>query len=228
MGLAETFAAGWVFGLEYQIERLGAPLVLTYMFTNFGSIIVACGFWFGFDSGNAVRAGFLALFLCYFTGIFVTYLLLAKKMAEEPGQWTWSAIIYELTFRNVMTLRQELAKVVGYVPAAWALGMKQFIPHVLLVLFINLAQSKNADGDPLLGHYGGYVSWPFQVGGILVVVFVGFIMLVGLAMPHRLECLDRTADGPIQPIQMTAYSRAPTTLESGSGVGDNIVAFSPP
>jgi hypothetical protein len=123
-----------------------------------------------------------------------------------------------------MTLRQELAKVVGYVPAAWAIGMKQLIPQVLLILFINLARSENANGDPLLGYYGGYVSWPFQVVGILVLVFVGFIMLVGVAMPHGLECLDRTADGTIKPIQMTAYSRAPTTVESASGGDDNIVA----
>ena len=62
--------------------------------------------------------------------------------------------------------------------------MKQLIPQVILILFINLAQSKNDDGDPLFGNYGGYISWPFQVLGYLAVVFAGFLFLLGLAVPN--------------------------------------------
>mmetsp|Transcript_20306 Transcript_20306/g.46919 ORF Transcript_20306/g.46919 Transcript_20306/m.46919 type:complete len:114 (+) Transcript_20306:1-342(+) len=68
--------------------------------------------------------------------------------------------------------------------------MKNLIPHILLILFINLAQSDNAEGEPLFGHYGGYVTWPFQVLGILCVAFAGCLILVGAAMPAVYEPYD--------------------------------------
>ena len=189
-GFFETLGAGWIFGIDKAVATLGPAVVFTYMFTHFGSIIIACGLWFGLNSDNQVWGGFLGLFLCFFTGIAVTGWLLSQKMNEEPGKWTWSSIIYQLTLGNVMELRAELSSVVGYLPWIWAFALKNIIPQILLILFINLAQSKNADGDSVFGHYGGYVTWPYQVLGILVVCFAGIFVLVGFAAPKIFEDAD--------------------------------------
>ena len=49
VGFFETFAAGWIFGIEHQLQEFGAPAVYCYFAANFGSIIIACGLWFGLD-----------------------------------------------------------------------------------------------------------------------------------------------------------------------------------
>ena len=188
-GFFETFGAGWIYGIEQTIQNLGSTIVVAYMFTNFGSIIVACCLWFGMnDPDNAVWAGFVALFLCYAVGMAVTgYLLNAKIQQQQQSQqneWTWSSILYELCLSNVMNLKNDLQEVVGYMPWMWAFAMKYFLPQILLILFINLAQSENGEGNPLFGNYGGYVPWPFQILGILCVVFAGILVLVGIATPN--------------------------------------------
>lgn len=72
----------------------------------------------------------------------------------------------------------------------WAFALKNLIPQILLILFINLCQSENDAGDPLFGNYEGYINWPFQVVGILCVAFAGCLILVGLAMPVLYEPYD--------------------------------------
>ena len=162
------------------------------MVTNFGSVVVACGLWFGLGE-NAVWAGFLGLFLCYFAGIGATLWLMRQKMAREPDmEWTWKDMVYEVSLKNVMQLREELEGVVGFMPRIWAICMKQVIPHILLILFINLASNENADGESLFGHYGGLETWPFQVLGILCVVFVASLILIGMALPDLFEGADLT------------------------------------
>jgi hypothetical protein len=73
------------------------------------------------------------------------------------------------------------------VPALWCFLVKQFIPHVLIILFINLAQSDNGvaapDDGPIFGGYGGYEKKPYQVLGILTFVFALFLFLLGLILP---------------------------------------------
>jgi len=202
VNIFETFAAGWMFGLEEQIERLGPTIVFIYMFTNFGSIIIACGLWFGLNGESAVWGGFLGLIVSYLFGMCVEYFLLKKKMAEHPGKWTWKSIVYELTFRNVMELKKQLSSVVGYVSTLWAVAMRQLIPQLLLILFINLARSDNAAGESLFGHYGEYISWPFQVLGILCILFAGMLFLIGLATPKAYEGFDLTVRGPIKKIEV--------------------------
>ncbi|KAL3933240.1 MAG: hypothetical protein SGARI_003749 [Bacillariaceae sp.] len=192
IGFFETFGAGWVFGIEEQIKSLGAPLVATYILANFSAVIVACGLWFGLKE-NAVWGGFLGLFLIWFAGMVVCYFMMRRKMAEEPEKWTWKSITYELVSSNVLGMRNELVDVVGYVPRIWALALKYLIPQILLILFVNLARSKNADGDPLFGNYEGYVTWPFQVLGILTVAWVLTILLVGFAAPGLFEKADVAA-----------------------------------
>lgn len=202
IGLFETFAAGWVFGLEEQIALLGPTIVFLYMFTNFGSVILACGLWFGLNNDNAVWGGFVGLIGSYLVGMAIVLYLLKKKRDANPGKWTWKKILYEISFRNVMTLKKELSTVVGYVSTAWAVGMRQLIPHLLLIAFINLAAADNADGKSLFGHYSGYPMWPYQVLGILCVVFVAMLFLIGLASPHVYEGFDVTVRGPIKPMEV--------------------------
>jgi solute carrier family 6 GABA transporter-like protein 1 len=211
IGFFETFGAGWVYGIEDQIRSLGAPMVAAYLLTNFTSIFVACGLWFGLKD-NAVWGGFLGLFLVWFTGILVVFFMMRQKMAEESDKWTWSSIIYELCFSNVFAMRNELVDIVGYIPRLWALGLKYFIPQILLILFINLARSTNEDGELLLGHYGGYVTWPFQVLGMLCVAWVFIILLVGFASPGLFERADVSAR--VKQIQKT-YHEADSTSVAG-------------
>lgn len=189
-GLCETFAAGWVYHIEDQIKVLGPEIVFTYIFSTFGSFVVASGLWFGLNN-NAVWGGFLALALCYGTGMGATYLLIQKKIQQEPDRWTMNSILYELCLKNVMDLRDELSLVVGTIPWFWAFAMKHLIPQILLILFINLAQSDNGSGDPQFGNYGGYESWPYQVLGILCVLFALCLVLVGIAMPVIYEPFDK-------------------------------------
>lgn len=158
---------------------------------------MACGLWFGLQT-NEVWGGFLGLFLCFFSGLAITGVFLSQKMNKEAGKWTWHSIIYELTLGNVMELRSELSIVVGYLPWIWAFALKNVIPQILLVLFINLAQSKNEDDKPVFGNYGGYVTWPFQVLGILVFCFASIFVLVGTMVPQVFEDADipyKTAKG---------------------------------
>jgi len=46
VGFFEAFAAGWIFGLEEQIQAVGMPAVVSYFSANFISVIVACIVWF--------------------------------------------------------------------------------------------------------------------------------------------------------------------------------------
>lgn len=113
-------------------------------------------------------------------------------MAEETDdKWnSLSHVLFELAFRNILDLRDQLASTVGYLPVIWAYMMKQFIPQVILILFINLARSTTGDdGDPLFGNYGGYDQWPYQVLGYLSVVFAGFLMVLGLVVPDAYDGL---------------------------------------
>ncbi|KAL3913435.1 MAG: hypothetical protein SGARI_000659 [Bacillariaceae sp.] len=190
IGFFETFGAGWVFGIEEQIESLGVPIVSTYMFGNFGSVILACGLWFGLPVDQAVWGGFLGLILFWGACMTAVFFMMRKLKAEDPDKWTWKALIYEVACSNVLRMRNELVEVVGYVPVVWAMALKQLIPHVLLILFINLCRAENADGNSLFGHYEGYVAWPFQVLGIVTVVWVIIILLVGFAAPALFEGAD--------------------------------------
>merc|ERR1712025_692578 len=86
-------------------------------------------------------------------------------------------------FGNIVALRDRMKGVIGGVPFIWCVLMKHFIPHVLIILFINLAQTKNEDGKPKLGNYGEYRS-PYQVMGCLVVAFTLVLFLVGVFLPN--------------------------------------------
>lgn len=180
VGFFETFAAGWVYGMSDQIKSIGKAPVYTYMLANFGSVALACGIWFGLDN---VWGGFVALVGFYFVVNMVTVYFLKGKKDEEPDKWTWKTIIWEVTFKNVFDLKHRIEPTIQCIPALWCLLVKQFIPHLLIILFVNLAQSETKDGEPMFGGYGGYDMRPYQALGICTFVFAVFLFTIGMIFP---------------------------------------------
>lgn len=191
VGFFEAVACGWIYGLEDQMKKLGPAPLASYFFTTFGSIIVACAVWFGVKSDNAVWAGFVTLFVLYLVGMLVTCFLLMKVKSSQPEMgWTLPKLLYELMFQNVMDHRNDLAAVIGRIPAIWAILVKHVLPPILFVCFVNLANAKNDTGEPTFGHYESFVFLPFQLLGILIIAFVVLIALVGAFIPHLYSCLE--------------------------------------
>ena len=123
-----------------------------YMASNFIPVFVACGIWFGVDRDDGgVWGGFVALLGGYAVGMVMTMLVLQDKMLSEPDRWTWKSIFWELSFKNIYSLTERIEPVVGHIPFVWCVLVKQFIPPILLILFVNLARSQNSDGEPQFG-----------------------------------------------------------------------------
>ena len=98
---------------------------------------------------------------------------------------------YELMFRNIACLQSDLSSVVGYLPFAWACIVKFFIPPVILILFGLACDAENAKGQKVFGHYEEYAVSPYQVLGILCVVFTGFLFISSLIVPNFYSALQR-------------------------------------
>jgi len=92
--------------------------------------------------------------------------------------------LYDLYMGNVLDLTANLESSVGKIPKAWPFLLKHFIPQVLLALFINLAFAKNGQGQTQFAHYEGYLEWPFQVTGIIVVGLVSTMFILGSVKPN--------------------------------------------
>jgi len=178
IGLFETFAVGWVYGIEDQVSKFGAKAVLGHAFSNFGAVFAACGLWWGLEK-NAVGLGFLVFFLFWICGMVVT-----KFVFLKDGNY------YELAFGNILELREKLKTVVGFVPVVWCYLIKQIIPHILLILLVNLCASDNGEGKPNFGYYGGYASAPYQILGILSFCFAAFLFLLGAVYPPAFNWLQ--------------------------------------
>ena len=154
-------------------------------------MIIACFLWFGIgDAEAALGAGFAGLVLCYTLGMaFVTYLM--KKRRPERSL---RSLYYELYMGNVMQLREDLREHCGNLPVVWAVLIKHFIPQILLVMFALGANADTVDADgnsvKVFGHYEGYVAWPYQVLGILTVVFTGFLSVSTWASPRLFAVFD--------------------------------------
>jgi len=191
VGCFECFAVGFLYRIEDQIASLGVEVVSSYITTTFGSVIIACFLWFGIgDAEAALWAGFVGLVLCYTLGMaFVTYLM--KKKGPERSLGTQ---YYELYMGNVMQLREDMREHCGHLPVVWAVLIKHFIPQILLIMFALGANATTVDTDgnsvKVFGHYEGYVAWPYQVLGILTVVFAGFLIVSSLAFPRLYAAFD--------------------------------------
>jgi SNF family Na+-dependent transporter len=216
VGFAKCFSAGWVYNLDEQVDNLGASIVFSYMATTFGSLFFACILWFSISDGrSALIAGFVGLAIFYSVGMaFVCYLMNIRK--RELGMWSWSSMFYDLTLRNVVDLKDDLSGVVGHIPIVWAVLIKHVIPPVLLVLFFVGCAATTSTGQTEFGHYGGYPLLPYQLLGILTVVFAGFIVTSGIFAPRLYDAFKKQ-NSPIPSKDATIrVSPAGTVRESGA------------
>merc|ERR1719148_68184 len=69
--------------------------------------------------------------------------------------WSWRSAFYDLMFRNMIDLRDDLSVVVGHIPLVWAVLIKFVIPPILLALFSLGCAAKTPTGETgtLLAHY---------------------------------------------------------------------------
>jgi len=184
VGFFEAYGSAWAYDINGQIERQGKPVVLLFLTANFGAVILGCILWYSLDPNDAVWGGFVGFFLWYFAFLALTILQINKVVASSNGKWTTKSMLWEVYFGNIVLLRDRMQEVIGKVPFIWCVLMKHFIPHVLIVLFVNLAQTEFEEGKPLLGNYGGYPTAPYQILGIIVVAFTIVLFLGGVIFPN--------------------------------------------
>ncbi|CAB9501948.1 chloride-dependent neutral and basic amino acid transporter B [Seminavis robusta] len=183
VGFFECFAAGWVYGIEKTVAKCGAPAVGAYMTANFAGLFIACGIWFGVDEG-AVWKGIIALLVWYNVFLGISVVLLQNFIKSSGEELSLSEGLWALTFENIFDLKERIRPVTQNIPGIWCILIKQFIPHILIILFINLAQSETDEGLPIFGNYGGYADKPYQVMGILTFVVVVFCFTLGFVLPQ--------------------------------------------
>ena len=183
VGFFEAFGSAWAYDIVGQVKTQTAPVVYSFMAANFGAVILGCIVWYTAPADAAVWAGFVAFFSWYIVGVAITAYFAKGVVASSDGKWTMKSFFYEIYFGNIVKLRNEMQQVIGKVPFVWCLLMKHFIPHVLIILFVNLAQSEASPGVTQFGGYGGYPTNPYQVLGIIVVVFTLVIFVAGVIFP---------------------------------------------
>jgi hypothetical protein len=188
VGFFEAFGSGWAYGMVNQMELLGTAPVVSYVCANFLSVFVACGLWFGVDIDNAAWSGFAGLICTYLAGMVVTAYYLKARLVQDD-MYNWKSIWWELGFGNIVRLRDRIQPMLGPIPFVWCFLIKQFIPHILIILFLNLARSDNGAGDPIFGGYGEYADMPYQVLGILTFVFALVVVIIGAIFPKLYEPL---------------------------------------
>ena len=134
-------------------------------------------------------------------------------------------MFYDLMFRNVMDLRDDLSGVVGCMPVAWAVLVKYFIPPVLIVIFSMGCAAKTSTGESVFGHYEGYPLLPYQLLGILTVVLAGFLFFSSLIMPQLYSDFQKS-NSPVPSKDATIHA-APKHNSSNHGVdGYGVTSFS--
>lgn len=171
----------------------GRPAFLWYLAANFLSVVVASGIWFGVPPENGgVWGGFVALVSIALVCLAVTCYILWKKAKEDDATHSFKEMLGAVTFKNMMLMKERLQPHIRFVPWVWCFLIKYFIPHILIVLFVNLAASETDQGEPVFSGYGGYSTTPYQVLGILLFVFVTVLFLVGFAFPNLYKFLDLT------------------------------------
>lgn len=189
VGFFEVFGAGWIFGIEEQIEKIGKIPVFLYMFTTFGSLTFASIFWFGLND-NQVWAGFVALIVSYIAGMIGVYISCIRAAAEKNMEL--NDVFYTLSMEYVIVLKDRLSTNIGPLPTVWAFSVKHMMPSILLICFINLCASKQEGGRSVFAHYGNYVAVPYQIIGIAIVILTMFVFVVGVTFPNVYHMLVRS------------------------------------
>lgn len=179
LGFCKSFSAGWVYGIDKQIQKFGKDIVYAYIASTFGSLFLASLIWFGLQ-GRHILLGSACYMFCYGIGRYYCLHKMNELLQSYTKPQTIEALQFELTMGNVLDLKRELESSVGYIPYAWAVLMKHFIPQVLLVLFFNLAFTRTEEEEKWeFGNYGNYMSWPFQFLGVSCVIITALIVGVG-------------------------------------------------
>ena len=96
------------------------------------------GFWFGLENEHNIWAGFVGAILFAMVGLAGTWFFLQPAAAASqlsPMEFYW-----EFCFGNIFELKNLIAPVVGWIPGLWCYMIKMFLPHLLLLLWVNLAQ----------------------------------------------------------------------------------------
>jgi len=181
VGFFEAFGSGWAYDIIGQIERQSAPVVYSFMIANFGSVILGCILWYAFDI--AAFWGFIGFFGWYIVFVALTGYFINKVVASSDGKWTTRSLWWEVYLGNIVELRDRMQLVIGRVPLIWCVLMRLFIPHVLIILFVNLAVSKTDTGKSMFGNFGGFSHQPYQILGILIVVFTLVLFMGGVFFP---------------------------------------------
>lgn len=212
VGFFETFAVGWVYAADSQIEIVGLLPVLTLTALEFIPIGVASCIWFSirqkFDS--EVPAGWSSgdwALLWGFVGLVITFLVLLiplviavmkfRANSTDGKKLSTRSYLVALLMGNVLTLRDELIPIVKYIPLIWFFMIRHVVPQLLLILFANLASSYNPEDDTskkirrenTFGNYGGYPA-VYQIIGGICVASAGLIILGGLLFPDLYRCFD--------------------------------------
>jgi hypothetical protein len=193
VGFLEAFGASWANGIIDLYKSIGVKATLSYMGANFIPVLVACGLWFSGDSNPIkVWSGFIALFTGCFVGLLVTHFYLMRQMRKFPERWkSVKSMWWECAFGNICRLRDQIQPVIGHIPFIWVILIKNFVPHVLIVLFLNLCAAENGAGN-----YGNYEIRPYQILGLLTFIFAIFLFFIGLLVPEIYEplALPQTKD----------------------------------
>jgi len=197
VGFFQAFGSAWAYGILGQFEKCGKKATLAFMAASFFPIFLACGLWYGLESDDAGWIGAVAGFVLYGLGLVIVQHFVTSHLSTlEDSSVTSRQLWWELYFGNIQGLRAKIEPVIGRIPFSWIFLIKHFIPHALIVLFVNLASSttgfsKDANGDDIpgtdnsqFGHYGHYSTDPYQVLGILTFVFAAFLFLAGLVVPR--------------------------------------------
>jgi len=193
VGFLEAFGASWLYEILVSYKNISVKATLSFMAANFVPLLIACGIWFSADSTpTKVYTGFIALIVGWLLGLAITHYYLMKQMRRYPGRWTSvKDIWWECAFGNICRLRARIQPVIGKIPFVWVILIKFFVPHVLIVLFLNLCASENGAGN-----YEDYAIRPYQILGLLTFIFAIFLFFIGLLVPEIYEplALPQTKD----------------------------------
>lgn len=203
VGFFECFAVGWMYGIDEQMKHVGMAPTLAFMGTNFLPVILASGVWFGAVKNDSLAPdgwsasdwslmwGFISLVIGVVVGAIVTYILAerARRNDEVIGSLTTCEYYKELLVGNVLRLRSKLTGVVQWIPIVWFFLIRLLIPHLLLVLFANLAASETKKGESTFGHYED-LPRGYQALGISVFCVAVGIVVLGFLWPEAYECFS--------------------------------------
>ena len=165
--------------------------------------------------------------------MFVTFLMHKKK--QNDSSLTWKGMYHDLLMRNVTELTNDLSQVVGWMPTVWGFLIKHFIPPILIVLFALGADEDTVDSEgntvKKFGHYSNYPTKPYQVLGILVVCFAGFLFVSSLVFPQMYAALQPESTSKmasssvhIEPDKSATVGAAGENVEMNQSAPDDIEA----